>query len=328
MIRWTSGAVIGLVAAALTVAGAEQNPPETVPLFRSRATAVSLDVAVKRRNRPVAGLTTADFEVMDNGIRQQVEQAFANVSAIDVGLIVDASGSTARILGDILRNAQRILGLLRADDAARILVIDTHPYELVPLRPIDRGLALPVQQLIGGGASSIHDAILAGLVTRPDPDRRRLLIVITDEGENKSITSVQSLERVARRTDTVLHIISALPEWAADKGAAQAGAAALPVTVNGFIRNFQTASELDLFRRLPAVTGGVFHRSVDENGQPRDINVVAAIRDVIEEFRRSYVIQYTARGVATAGWHDVAVRVKGVDRDGVRTRAGYFGAVR
>ena len=83
--------------------------------------------------------------------------------------------------------------------------------------------------------------------------------------------------------------------------------------------------ETELFETLPALTGGAFH---GPGRWGRNVNAVDRIRDVIAEFRQSYVIQYTPRDVAPGGWHEVVVRVKGVDRDGVRTRAGYFGTDR
>ena len=94
------------------------------------------------------------------------------------------------------------------------------------------------------------------------------------------------------------------------------------------MREEPTSQERDVLESLPALTGGAFHGPSLDKRNGRNINVVATIRDVIEEFRQSYVIQYTPRNVAAGGWHDVVVRVKGVDQKGVRTRAGYFGAVR
>jgi hypothetical protein len=92
------------------------------------------------------------------------------------------------------------------------------------------------------------------------------------------------------------------------------------------VRNRGTSpQEGELFETLPALTGGAFH---GPGRWGRNVNVVAAIRDLIAEFRQSYVIQYTPRGVPPAGWHDVVVRVKGVDPAGVRTRAGYFDTAR
>ena len=43
-------------------------------IFRSRADAVTIQVAVKSGNKPVAGLTAADFDLRDNGVPQEIKQ--------------------------------------------------------------------------------------------------------------------------------------------------------------------------------------------------------------------------------------------------------------
>ena len=311
---WRCGLVLMVVTSAVTAAAQDPQPP----LFRARTTAVSLDVSVKRGNRPVTGLTAGDFELTDNGVPQKVERALIDAVPIDVTLIIDASGSTASVFDGIRRNGQRILELLRPGDRTRVLVIETTPYELLPLRTVDERLVLPEHRLPGNW-SSIHDAILTALVTQPDADRRRLVAAITDGADTKSVTSVQSLEAVARRSDTVLHVISVLPS-PADPGRVPPRR----TTSFGFVRGEPTRDERERFERLPALTGGTFHGPGHDSRWGINVNVVAAVRDLIDEFRQSYVIQYRPQNVSPGGWHDVVVGVKGVDPRGVRTRAGYF----
>lgn len=92
----------------------------------------------------------------------------------------------------------------------------------------------------------------------------------------------------------------------------------------GFVRGEPARDEREQFERLPAVTGGTFHGPGHDSRWGMNVNVVTAIRDLIDEFRQSYVIQYRPENVSAGGWHDVVVRVKGVDSRGVRARAGYF----
>jgi hypothetical protein len=306
--------------AAVAVTAAQQNPPQGLPVFRTRATAVSLDVSVKRGNRPVPGLTAADFDVTDNGVPQTVEQAFTGVVPIDVTLVIDASGGTAPIYDDIRRNAQRILDLLRPDDRARVVISESIPYALLPLQRVGDGLVLP-QQPMPGARSRIQDALLAALVTPRDADRRRVVVAITGGWDSRSVTSVHLLDRVARRSDTVLHILAVRPDLTFDLQPRDVPARTWS-NLDGFIRDIPTEQELKLFDGLPALTGGTY-QGPSRGLFAGNVNVVDAIRQAIEEFRQSYVIQYTPREVAPGGWHDVVVLVKGVDPRGVRTRAGY-----
>jgi hypothetical protein len=174
-----------------------------------------------------------------------------------------------------------------------------------------------------GARSRIQDALLAALVSPRDPDRRRLVVAITGGWDNKSMTSVHLLDRAARRSDTVLHILAVRPDLTIDLQPRELPSRTWS-NLDGFIRDVPTQQELNLFEGLPALTGGTYQRPGGWGPFARNVNVVDAIRQAIEEFRRSYVIQYTPRDVAAGGWHDVVVRVKGVDPRGVRTRAGYI----
>jgi len=298
---------------------AQQEASQDTPVFRATSTGVSIDLSVKRGGRAVMGLTAADFGVTDNGVRQTVEQVLQGSAPIDVTLIIDASGSTATIFETIRRHSQRILGLLRPQDRVRVLVIETIPYELVPLQAVGLKFALP-QERLPGNLSSIYDTLLAALVTSPDPERRRLVVALTDGIDTKSITSMQVLENVVRRTDTVLHLIAVHTAAVASTGPAPPRSSSL-----GFMRDQPTKPESELFEALPALTGGAFHGPRHDSRNKASVDVVEAVRDVLQDFRQSYVIQYQPRDVATSGWHDIVVRVKGVDRKGVRARAGYFG---
>jgi hypothetical protein len=94
---------------------------QTAPVFRARTDVVSVDVAVSRGGRPVTGLTTSDFILMDNGVRQKVEALSVETLAIDVSLVVDLSGSTASTLERFKADIQRMAGFLRPTDRVRLV---------------------------------------------------------------------------------------------------------------------------------------------------------------------------------------------------------------
>ena len=67
-----------------------------------------------------------------------------------------------------------------------------------------------------------------------------------------------------------------------------------------------------------ASTGGDSHRS--RFGDP----AVRTFAQILDEFRQSYVLRYSANGVKGNGWHTVAVKVPAQPGLTIKARSGYF----
>ena len=76
--------------------------------------------------------------------------------------------------------------------------------------------------------------------------------------------------------------------------------------------------EVDFLARAAQRTGGERHSSVF--GDP----TARAFAGILDDFRVSYVLRYSPRGVASAGWHTVTVGVPNTRGATVRARSGYF----
>ena len=72
--------------AAFLLLGAQQT-------FRSGADGVRVDVHVQVGKKPVAGLTAADFDVRDSGVRQDVQALAIEDVPLSLVLALDVSGS-------------------------------------------------------------------------------------------------------------------------------------------------------------------------------------------------------------------------------------------
>ena len=90
------------------------------PAFTAKIESVRVDVLVLDGGRPILGLKPSDFEVLDNGVAQQVELvSFENVP-LNVVLALDMSDSVAGERLEQLQDAGRAVlgGLTRGDQAA------------------------------------------------------------------------------------------------------------------------------------------------------------------------------------------------------------------
>jgi VWFA-related protein len=298
-----------LVCAALTGASlhgqSPQAPQQRPPQFRAAADAVSVDAAVQRDRRPVTGLKAADFELFDNGVPQEISDVAYERLPIDVTLLLDVSAS---VTGAALEELGRALRQVRADllpaDRLRLLIFNMRVRRLVdfsqPSPNIDEALA----SVRGAGSSAVFDGLAVALSALDAPGRRRLLVLFSDGQDSSSITDVDTLLDVARRSTPTIAIILGSPN---------------PERPASLLRTSSALSTLSvgaLSDRIAAETGGVVAPL-----KPGE-NLTSKFRRMLQEFRSSYVLYFTPRGVEQSGAHTLEVRVKrqGVD---VRARRGY-----
>jgi len=62
-------------------------------VFRSGVDGITIAVSVRSNNKPVPGLTADDFELTDNGVRQELSTIAAEKVPLDLTLLLDLSSS-------------------------------------------------------------------------------------------------------------------------------------------------------------------------------------------------------------------------------------------
>jgi VWFA-related protein len=287
-----------LTVAMATIMGLEGRDAAQQVAFRSSVDLVSVDVAVKDGNRPVDGLSSADFELADNGVRQTIDAIGIETMPIDLMLVVDTSNSAAKTLERLKADIQAIANLLRHDDRLELVTFDRTVRALLPLQRPNRQLPLDLIRPVGGTA--LNDAVLYALAWPAEVSRRHLIITLTDGEDTTSATADEVVPLVARRSEAVLDVVLFAP--------------AVP---EGMEPHPPYASRTTLVEAASATGGEVYQLD----------DAVKASRLMFDEFRRSYVLRYALRGVSREGWHSLAVRVArtGGERFTIRARRGYFG---
>lgn len=275
-------------------------------VFRAGVDLVSVEVAVRNGRVPVADLGRDEFRLTDNGVVQQIEALSTEAVPIDVSLLIDTSASALGAIDRMKSDVQKIANLLRPVDRLRLVTFARTAQEVFPMQaPID---PLPIRQLKALGGTSLNDTMLYALAWPSVPDRRHLIVVCTDGEDSTSVLDDDLVPALASRSDAVLHVVLFKPD--AGPGAGPRPMSSGPPVV------LRSVTKL---REAATVTGG---ETIALN------DAVAAFRTIIDDFRRSYVLRYTLRGVKREGWHDVAVTVTrtGGERFTVRARKGYFGS--
>ena len=90
-----------------------------------------VEVAVFDDDRVVTGLTAADFEVRDNGVRQKVSDVDFNTLPLDLRLVFDVSGSiTPDQLEWYARAMHRVAARLESRDRCEIIAFNARIADL------------------------------------------------------------------------------------------------------------------------------------------------------------------------------------------------------
>jgi hypothetical protein len=304
--RWTAGAlsltgVVALGVAAVAHGGDEQQ------VFRAATVSVSVNVAVKKGARVVANLTARDFRLTDNGVLQTIDAMSIEAVPIDVTLFLDTSGSTSGRLDGMKHGVQQIIKLLRPVDRFRLLTIGDAVYETVPW--VAAGTTVDLSFRPVGGISLVQDALLVGLLHRTEPDRRHLVVGMTDRRDCGSVVSAALLRELSARSEAVLHLID------------QTGGGGDSAYRERSCSPRRRGDGPAVLQEVAERTGGELHeqlRSLRSSSLPR------AFKSIVDDFRQSYILRYSPTGVPRPGWHAIRVEVPAAKGATIRARQGYY----
>lgn len=301
-------------------------PRASQQVFKSGVDGVTVVVSVRSGNKPVTGLTAADFELRDNGVPQAITSVAAEQVPLDLTLLLDLSSS---VDGPTLRRLKTAVtdtaGLLGPGDRIRLIAISQVLHEVFGFRP--RGAAMELDGLVAEGATSLYDGIAATMIKPSMPGRRQLVVAFTDGRDSTSILDEKAVKEIARRTDVVVDIVVPVgrAETPETRRVAQRNTidslSGAPNVTN--VRSAGPARGADgvprVLAELVAPTAGqVIPLATDDS-------ISRVFKAMLEDFRASYVLQYVAQGVAPEGWHEIAVAVKKRGRYDIRARKGYMG---
>ena len=300
---------LGMAACLTAIAAAGVAPPPArvgaQQQFRTSVDVVELNVLVMSGRRIIGDLTAKDFEITDNGVKQQVISATRESQPIDVTMLVDTSQSlTESLVRSIASAVNRIRERLRPEDRVSVVAFNHRIQERLALLPPPAATAIDIGRPTG--QTSLNDAMAVVMTQRPVSERRQMAIAFTDGYDSTSFLNESDLMNVAGRSSTTLFIVA---------------------------KGFGTGAPF--FHRLTEATGGIT-QMVSPYTTEKSSTAIRMVRNdnmlddsflkAFEDFRSSYVVRYALAGVPRPGWHAVTVKVTRPGRSyQVRTRTGYMG---
>lgn len=159
---------------------------------------------------PIAGLTTMDFEVFDDGQRVdtfEVRQSHPDSEPVALSILIDVSGSmTEADVDNAVAGTQSLLGQLPPEDPFEIVAFNS---EVVVVNAFDQPLDPGVlAALTPRTDTKLNDAIVGAIDRIAEvPAAERALVVLTDGTDDGSVAPTDQLLARVASADTTIHAI-------------------------------------------------------------------------------------------------------------------------
>ena len=235
-------------------------------------------------------------------------------------IVLDLSGSVECMLENLKRQVREVAALLRPDDRLRVVTFSDKIVDVFGFSPGDA--ELPLDALRAGPLTPLYDAMAMTLMRVRPADRGQVVVLLTDGIDTSSTLVLNQVRDIALRSEDVFHLFIV-----------HASPVAIPTDCENLhtranTRAFWWPQQMDLVAGtsptqvmgdIARTTGGEMSEIVERDHIPGDL------KKAIEDFRASYILQYTVQGVAPKGRHKLIVKL---DRPGdysIRARREYEG---
>ncbi|MDQ2915260.1 MAG: VWA domain-containing protein [Chloroflexota bacterium] len=269
---------------------------------------VTIHASVRdKRGRPLLGLNTSDFEVLDNGLVRPILSLHSDArSPVSLAILVDMSGSMR--MGSKIAMARQafdcVLSQLRGgEDEAALFTFDSELHQRRPFTHDVATLRDALSDFEAFGTTSLYDATAEAarrLASRSATNKA--IIVVTDGLDTSSTLTAAEVTGLASSIDVPVYIVATVPSG--DQRAMMDDS-----------NRTRRSGSADL-RDLAEWTGGQLVFS----GTSFDSLSVAS--SLIAELRQQYVLAIEA--ASAREWRRLGIRVKQPSAT-VKARSGYFG---
>jgi VWFA-related protein len=273
-------------------------------ILRTEVEEVELYCTVLEGDRLVPDLKKDDFEVLEDGVKQNLISFQHNDLPVSIALVVDNSGSMSRKRPSVNKSAMDLIEASNPQDEAFVVNFSDEAF-------IDQDFTSDVNKLREGlahlesrGGTALYDAVVASADKLAAGAKRpkQVLILITDGDDNASTLSLeQTIHRVQLLSGPVIYTIGLLSGDDMSRTEAKHARKAL--------------------EELSTETGGMafFPKNIEQ------VDQIAA--EVARDIRNQYTLGYhSTKPMTVPGFRRVEVRAeaRGMSKLNVRTRTGYF----
>lgn len=269
--------------------------------IRVDADSVVLHATVQnRKGILVSGLSKVNFQVYEDGVLQQIDYFSHEDIPVTVGLVVDNSGSMGPKRPEVISAALAFARSSNPQDQMFVVMFNENVSFGLPNNTAFTDqvpqLEVALSRIAATGMTALYDAVAAAIEHLKKGNRdKKVLIVISDGGDNASKHHLAQIMAMAGESDAIIYTIGLFTAEDPDRN-------------------------LHALKQLAKDTGG-------EDFLPESVSDVLPICErIARDIRNQYTIAYAPTNRKQDGTYRV-IQVKagapGRGRVFVRTRAGY-----
>lgn len=289
--------VVSLLLCGAAFAAFAQDQPRTV--FTSRSEVVVVHVTVTEgKSQLVTGLPQQSFAIFEDGQPQTVTFFHNQDHPVTVGLVIDCSGSMQRKRDAVIAAGIAFAHSSHPQDEMFTVNFNERVWnglpESMPFTTDTGQLQYALDQSTARGQTALFDGVRAALKHLADGhEQKKVLIVVSDGGDNASTSKFSDVLDMALRMDAVIYAI-------------------------GMYDQYDRDAKPDVLRKLAKSTGGVAYFP----HAPGDTTKI--LEEIAHDIRSGYTLGYVPSS-AHAGYRTIRVEVHSPDNRklSVRARAGY-----
>jgi|SoiMethySBSTD1v2_1073268.scaffolds.fasta_scaffold30513_3 Ca-activated chloride channel homolog len=313
---------ITLVFSCLTLLSGQQEGQQSQQVFRGGLKAVAVYVTVSDvQGRLVPNLTKEDFEVYDNGKKQEITLFDNGVQPITVVMMLDRSGSMVGNFSLVRSAAEQFVAQLLPSDKARIGSfanrVQVDPREFTNSQ--HDLLEILRTELQEPGPTPLWNAVNVGITALLHQEGRRVVLVFTDGvdrpmgGNNISYHDVQ---KNAEQEDVMIFAVGLASRQFSGGGRGRGGIGVGGMGGSGSFRLPPEEPKVDAgLPKIAAATGGGYFELNSAN------NLGSTFRRIADELHRQYALAFTPQNL-DGKTHKLEVKLKQPDLV-VRARKTY-----
>ena len=290
-----AGSNIGCPAFQQTQSGNSQSVQKPEDKIQLQTKLVSLTVTVSDRfGRFVTGLEKRNFDVFDDGVKQEIAHFSDEDAPLTLGIVYDVSGSMGDLTSRSFQALRKFFETSHEDDEYFIVAFNDRVKLVQDFTNSPGEIMSKVIFVKAKGSTALYDGVYLGLEkARQGRHRKRALLIISDGEENSSRYSGRELRDMLKESDVAVY----------------------GITISQLYAGVGTLEQLSDW------SGGMTFSPADEP-QTRDIYTRIALM-----LRHQYTIGFYPSDTASAAlWHKVRIGLtapRGLGRLSVSYKQSY-----